>query len=356
MKGKNEEYFKKKLGALPRFPRKSPPYRIHWNWDITFQCNYRCSYCEVEKNQAQFDFREFDLGRWREIWDRIFDDYWCTHVRFAGGEPTIYPKFLELLGMLLEKHTVDITTNLGFDFRKFLKSVPPGRGLSVSASLHPEYAELEPFLEKVEYLHKNGYPATICYVGYPPHLEKILEYKKRVEGRRIYFKIIPFSGEYKGNPYPQSYTAGERRLLEGLAKDSADEHLNEMNTRWYEHLVVKEDEPEKKIKKGMLCRMGEMYAKIHPDGTVTRCCAGYHGQDSGVLGSILDKNFRLLDEAAPCSVSYQCPCFKAMAVGNEEEQWLPLWEALEHPVYRTELIREYVESLSKKSKKAARNE
>jgi MoaA/NifB/PqqE/SkfB family radical SAM enzyme len=225
--------------------------------------------------------------------------------------------------------------------------VPPDHGLSISSSFHPQFADFPAFLEKIKMLHFHGFPSTMSFVGYPPHLRLIPEYKKRVEAEHIYFKIIPFCGQYKGQWYPQSYTPEEKMLLEGFTKDSADQHLNDMNSRWYEWRVKKEDvEPESKIKKGRLCRMGQMYAKIHPDGSVTRCCAGTHGRDSGYLGSILDDNFRLLDDAEPCKIDYHCPCFKCMVIGQEEEKWLPLWEALEHPVYKTAYMKEYAEYLS----------
>lgn len=338
-----------KLKSMPKHPRLWPPYRVHWNWDIAFKCNYKCSYCEVIKREPEFTYQPVEIERWRKVWDRIFDLYWCTHVRFSGGEPSVYPGFWKLVGMLLEKHTVDVTTNLSFDIKEITDNVKPG-ALSISASFHPQFADMKEFLAKVKALHFGGYPSTISYVGYPPHLDKIPEYKKLVEGEHIYFKIIPFAGTYQGKQYPASYTPEEKRLLEGFAKDSKDEHLNEMNTRWYEWRVEKEEKPVSKIKRDAPCRMGQMYAKIHPDGTVTRCCAGYHGKESGVMGHILDPEFRLYDEAKPCSVAFPCPCFKCMVVGQEEDKWVPLWEALEHAEYKTAYMKEYAEFLEGKNK------
>lgn len=114
------EELKEKMKVLPKYPRINPPYKVHWNWDISFKCNYKCSYCEVVRRDEEFNSQIADTDQWKEVWDRIFENYWCTHVRFSGGEPTIYPNFLKFLGMLLEKHTVDITTNLSFDLNDFL--------------------------------------------------------------------------------------------------------------------------------------------------------------------------------------------------------------------------------------------
>lgn len=323
----------------PEFPRNAPPYRIHWNWEPTFHCNYRCSYCHNWKKAKDEKPVYTSLREWKKIWDRMFDKYWCCHVRFAGGEPTVYPDFFELLAILLEKHTVDITTNLSFDIDYFMKKVRPG-GISVSASYHPEFDDFDNFLNKVFYLHHNGYPSTIAYVAYPANLEKIKDFKSRAENKKIMFKIIPFSGEYKGKCYPRDYSIQEKMLMEGLSADSQNSHLNEINTRWYEWNVEKEKE--QITKKGKFCRMGQMYAIIHPDGMVSRCCArDKDGSFLEVLGSIFDPDLKLLDEPMPCP-SDNCPCFKSMLVGYEEDKWLPLWEALDHPVYKTEYIKNYL--------------
>lgn len=323
----------------PQFPRTAAPYRIHWNWEPTYDCNYKCSYCQYWSKGKKESYPEISINKWREIWDRIFDQYWCCHVRFAGGEPTVYPDFFNLLGILLKKHTVDITTNLSFDITSFTRKVKPG-GISISASFHPEFVDIHTFLEKVLFLHHHGYPSTIAYVAFPAHLEKMKYYKMTVEEKNIMFKIIPFSGEFKGRLFPRDYSEQEKMLMQNLATDSENTHLNQINSRWYDWNV--KQERDRIEKKGRLCRMGQMYAIIHPDGLVSRCCVrnkdGYFTQ---VLGHILDPKLRLLDFATECQAD-NCPCFKSMLVDYQEEKWLPLWEALEHPIYKTEYIKNYL--------------
>ncbi len=339
------------LNNPPQFPRTCPPYRIHWNWELSYRCNYRCSYCPYWEKGQRERYPDVSMQRWREIWDRIFEKYWSCHIRFSGGEPTIYPNFFDLVAILLEKNTVDITTNLSFDISQFMKKVKPG-AISVSASFHPEFSEIKTFLDKILFLHHNGYPSTICYVAYPPHIEKIPYFKSIVEEKKIMFKIIPYQGQWQGKHYPRDYTLRERSLLEGFSTDSQDTHQNEINTRWYEWNVKRENKV-KIEKKGKLCRMGQMYAIIHPDATVTRCCA--RGDDNSfveVMGSILDLDLRLLDSPQPCNAD-RCPCFKSMLVGYEEDKWLPLWESPQHPVYKTEYMKKFLE-LNKQDKHSAR--
>jgi MoaA/NifB/PqqE/SkfB family radical SAM enzyme len=317
--------------TLPDFRIPHPPYRVHWNWELSYRCNYTCSYCPWwEKGKEDKDV-PIEIGVWKDVWNRIFESYGCCHVRFSGGEPTIYPEFFELVRELLNMHTIDITTNLSFDLDGFLRRIRPG-GISISASFHPEFDHIDPFLEKVQFLHNSGYPSSIAYVAYPPHLEKVRFFKSKAEEKGIIFKVIPFNGEFKGKRYPQDYTVQERCLMEGVARDAANQRLNELNSRWLEWNVKRN--PGEKNKKGRLCRMGQMYAKIYPDHTVTRCCAlDEKGSPIGVLGNILDADFRLHDEPQPCQVQ-SCPCFKSMLVGDEEDKWVPLWEGPEHPLYK----------------------
>ncbi len=346
----NIEELKQKMKVLPKYPRLYPPYKVYWNWDISFKCNYKCSYCDVFGRNEDFNTQIADTDQWREVWNRIFDNYWCTHIRFSGGEPTIYPNFFSFLTMLLEKHTVDITTNLSFDLNKFLDKIKPG-AIYISASFHPEFTDFKTFFNKIKYLKAHDFSCSVAYVGYPPHLDKIPEYKKKFEDEQIQFKIIPFSGIYKEKRYPQAYDERERMLLKGFATDSKVKDVNDINKAWFQWRVEKEQNKETrdtKIKFGKLCRMGQMYARIYPDLTVTRCCAGHYGQHSGILGNLLDPNFKLLNEAQPCSVDFDCPCFKGMFVNDYEHNWRALWGSLDHPVYKLEYIKEYIKYLKTK--------
>jgi len=307
------------------FPKEYPPYRIFWNWELTHDCNYRCSYCETWRDDVKTP-EYVEPSEWKEIWDRIFDIYYTCLVRFSGGEPSVYPGFIDIVSAVAEKHSVDITTNLSFDVKEFVKKVTPGN-VAVSASFHSEFNDIHDFLERVLYLHNNGIISTICYVAYPPHLDRLQHYKSVVEEKNIMFKFLPFTGEYNGKKYPEEYTDEEKALMEDTAHAAKDETARELNTNWYEWNAEKRDS-EEGVQKTELCRMGQMYAMIHTDGHVTRCC----GAGSQVLGNIRDKDFRLLEDPMPCDVEH-CPCFKAMLVDNEAK-WKGMWDALPHKKYK----------------------
>lgn len=309
------------FNEVPKFPRKDPPYRVYWNWDITYECNYRCSYCIFWKDYKE-RYPSVENDRWKDIWNNIFEKYWCCHIRFSGGEPFIYPNFLDLIAILSEKHTVDVTTNLTFDMNLFLERVKPD-GITLSASFHPEFVGIDEFLDKVLLLNKKEFPTSVAYVAYPPHLADLERYKSTAERRGVLFKIIPFIGEFEGKKYPDNYDSEQKKLLEEAAVNTENQSQKELNAQWFNQNTDKKSMQEK------LCRMGQMYAKILPSGEVTRCC--HYKSDK--LGSIFDKEFRLLDEPAVCKTE-SCPCWKPMIVGYREDKYPILWEMPEHKVYK----------------------
>ena len=314
------EFYKsdKEKVYYPEYPRLDAPYRVFWNWEITYNCSYKCAYCPIwHKNDGRFI--NCNLKDWETVWDNIFDKYGSCHIRFSGGEPSTYPDFVDLLVMLSKKHTLEISTNLTFDITTFIKKINHEQ-IVISSSFHPEFISLEIFLEKVLLLRKNGYDISVTCVAYPPYLEKLRISKSKIEEKGIKFTIQHFTGQYLGRTYPDSYTGEESSFLNELAVTSLNNVANVKIQQW---------RSEERRTNGMLCRMGQMYAKIFPDGRVYRCCS----DKSKYLGNILDKNFKLLDKPEPCE-SESCPCWKSMLVGCEEDKWLPLWSYPEHKIYK----------------------
>lgn len=68
-----------------------------------------------------------------------------------------------------------------------------------------------------------------------------------------------------------------------------------------------------------ICRMGENYAFIKPNGDVERCCKDH----SISLGNIIKKTFRLLEEPVECNIE-DCYCWRRMLFG-EEKKWTKYW-------------------------------
>lgn len=293
---------KKEVKILPR--ALISPYQVFFSWYINNECNYKCSYC-LPENIKTINIK---MERWFEIWDKIFDRYGCCHIDISGGEPFLYPSFIELIKYLSQKHTLQFSTNLSWDIKPFIENIKPRRA-RIGASLHPEFVNFKEFLEKLKALKEKGFNIWVNYVGYPPILKFMSEYKRDVEEQRISFSILPFSGEYNGRAYPQGYTEEEKQLLMIF-----DDAVNKNTIEW-------RTEKGRNNTKGELCRMGQMYARIYPDGEVHRCC----NKDVLRLGNLVDGTFSLLEEPMPCE-SDNCLCWKCMLV-DKEDYWQNYWRA-----------------------------
>jgi MoaA/NifB/PqqE/SkfB family radical SAM enzyme len=57
---------------------------------LTNICDLKCSYCFAPKNKATLDYNT--LAQWIEE----LDQHGCLGVGFGGGEPTLYPKLIDL--------------------------------------------------------------------------------------------------------------------------------------------------------------------------------------------------------------------------------------------------------------------
>ena len=311
-----------------KFYRLPSLHKVYWNWEITYRCNYQCSYCKfwkIEENQNYIKIKKLI-----RIWENIFNKYGCCHIRFSGGEPTIYPNFFELLAELSQMHTIDITTNLNFNIDNLIRRVNP-EPLTISPSFHPEFDNIHDFLEKAVKLRQHGFQVSgISYVAYSPHLNNLKAIMEITERNNMEFKIIPFHGTFQGRTFPNEYSDTEKRLL----KDAAEASINkELNFQWLSWCVDKVDfnsNGKSSRNTPRLCRMGQLYARITPEGVVTRCCIPEKGDNK--IGNIFDDDFKLLNEPALCWIE-NCPCFKAMIAGKEK-YWLQFWGTPRHHIYK----------------------
>jgi len=299
------------------FRKEIAPYRVFFTWGMHYQCNYKCSYCNTPKPEDHF-FNEKEKNRaiylgvqeWLQVWDNIYKKYGSCRIRLDGGEPSIYPSFNELVTAISQQHLLQINTNLSFDLQNFAKKVSPDR-VRIDASFHPEFVTLEDFLHKILILNEHRFKIVVSCVAYPPFLERIEEYKQPFENLHIPFIIHPLSGELNGKIYPRDYEMEEISKIYNFDEAS--------------RLIMCWKKGENKTVKGKLCRMGQIYGRIYPNGDVYRCCA-----DGGMLklGNICEDTFQLLDNPLPCECE-NCPCWKCMIVGEEERwisQWLDDWE------------------------------
>ena len=301
-----------KIIAPPDFRKDLQPHHVFFTWEITHKCNYQCSYCSLRLEKElgkEPDTVYLSSEEWLIIWRRVYDKYGSCELHLTGGEPFIYPHFMEMISKVVKMHTFECSTNLFWEVDDFIENVSSDRA-RVGVSFHPEIVDYDKFLEKAVRLKRAGFEVWMNYVAYPPIMESMETCKKLAHQEGIDMSILPFNGEYKGKKYPDEYTQEEREFLNKVAGKSI---VVKKTMDW---ALNKEQQREKKTK---ICRMGQMYARIHPDGRVDRCC----GDKAQKLGNIIDNTFSLLDEPLPCE-SKDCRCWRCMVVG-EEERWASHW-------------------------------
>lgn len=72
---------------------------------LTNRCNLKCTFCFQDKSKVP---GSLDLDGWLKLVDQL-PDY--AHVTLTGGEPLMFPGFLEILQAVAERHTVNIISN-----------------------------------------------------------------------------------------------------------------------------------------------------------------------------------------------------------------------------------------------------
>lgn len=323
-----------------------PPNKCFFTWDIHYECNFRCSYCffcnswEEEKKKNRYP----GLDKWKKIWDDIYNKYGQGHIHISGGEPFCYPDIFELTIYLIKNFTVEFDTNLSFDVGKFMSLIGPEK-VKISASFHPQFSNFEEHLVKIKKLIEAGYDLGINYVAHPTQLEKMAYYKEKLAEICVNLDVMPFRGIYNGKIYPKNYTEEEKKIIQDTDKNTAPRMLEAYQSQEEDKNVekmtpkyIEEENQQLSIEKNVpydstahyaktnkhyhrLCRMGQMYTKIHPNGDAYRCCLI---QPEGLLGNLIDGTFKFYEQPKLC-VYDKCPCWVAMIL-NEENNWLFHWK------------------------------
>ena len=322
--------------------QKSAPYRCIFTWVMSPKCNYNCTYCSVRlfEHVKENIVDDKNINEIIDSWKNIYDKYGSSRIRLTGGEPSIYPNFFKILSVLSKYHRLQLGTNLSFDVNKFCDVSDP-ETIRVDASLHCEYVKLEDFIKKIEILKNNKYKVSVSYVAYPDFIKNITNVKKIIESMNIPFLVHPFSGIYKGKIYPLSYTEEERRKISMLDMKNTIEFKNrekingieenyfDRNNKFIDFDNIKKINElkknlylkNKKDDKYKMCKMGQMYAYIYPNGNTYRCCSSFN---ENYLGNLFDKSISLLEKAEKCYDINNCKCWRCMVLG-EESRWLHTW-------------------------------
>lgn len=188
-----------------------------FTWDVHYKCNYNCTYCFLHSEPETTGIKANYLGlqKWVEIWEGIYKKYGPAQISITGGEPFIYPDFIDLIAALQKWHTFEFSTNLSWDVDEFVRKVKPER-VRINSSFHPEFINIRDFINKLLLLRKNNFQASVTVVAYPPFLKDIEGYKNVFDQEGLSLIIFPYRGPYQDKKYPEAYTDDEKDTLKKL--------------------------------------------------------------------------------------------------------------------------------------------
>ena len=276
-------------------------------WYFVKECNFKCTYCKIGRANADRSMarriRKTIKKRFKALTNPPGDPLkesskiikllkneagkkWS--IGLTGGEPFMYPNFVQLCEKLTEHFSIYVDTNLSITarVREFAKKISPDRVDYFYISTHIAERErrnqVDDFIRNILLLKEYGFNYRVNYVLQPTLLDRFMKDYDYFQSRGVTLLPKPFMGTFQGKRYPRDHTDHEKRML------------LKYNPNFYDEIPIKS--------RGIKCDAGKYFVRITPNGKVVRCVG-----DKTVLGHI-SKGVRFNKEAEPCKVD-TCPCF-----------------------------------------------
>ncbi|MFC2092226.1 radical SAM protein [Elusimicrobiota bacterium] len=217
-------------------------------------------------------------------------------VVIYGGEPFLYPDFINICLKLTQFFKVEILTNLSLsnEIREFSDKVDPSR-IIIRTSTHIEERliknNIEEYVDNILLLRKKGFSVYPGYVLHPELWSRFEDDSRYFISRGIKLYPTAYKGWYGMKMYPNAYSAKERAFISE----------NNPGLRFYPVSL-----------KGIECDAGRRYILIDEGGTVYRCA-----NDFTVIGN-MDDSVNFYNTSIPCKV-HMCSCQGLDLIGNKAE-------------------------------------
>src|SRR6476619_7665059 len=99
-------------------------YDVEADFVLLTTCNFRCNYCFIPVADLSIKLR---VHATNEAWQEAFDatgKRWLIHL--TGGEPFVYPNFVDLCARLSQRHFISINSNLAHaSVERFASEIDP---------------------------------------------------------------------------------------------------------------------------------------------------------------------------------------------------------------------------------------
>lgn len=302
------------MGAKVEFKNNGKDKNFFISIVLLTKCNFKCPYCYTTYplyniksflNRPKNKFRDVEIEEIAKTFDKIKRN---NVIVIDGGEPFLFPRFIELCKLLTRNNRIQILTNMTHkNIKRFADEVNPKGVRFIRATLHIEELEkhnlIQQFIDNFYYLKNKGFKVTVRYVMYPPYFRRFKTDYELFKSKGITIEPKPFEGHYHLRKYPQAYTKKQKQLI----KDYSTPHLD----KYLKKGIVESSRNFKDRK----CLAGVNSIHIKTDGSVYRC-----RDDKKSLGNLISGRVRILDKPEKCRIR-TCPCLGIgiMSTGLIEE-------------------------------------
>lgn len=203
-------------------------YDIEADWNLLDTCSYCCSYCYVpavrrpERPPVTASIQSIAA---------LFNDSgltWLLHI--TGGEPFLYPRFVELCQILTQRHAITVNTNLSLaGVQEFATSIAPERVSFVNCGLHIQQREqrnaVSDFIEALRLLQQRGFVVMISYVIAPELFDSFQTHYSFFLRNGIVLIAKALQGYHDRKPYRVSYTPEQRQAFLFLSQQAKEQSI-----------------------------------------------------------------------------------------------------------------------------------
>jgi MoaA/NifB/PqqE/SkfB family radical SAM enzyme len=243
-------------------------------------CNYGCEYCPFAKRQQTAAELAIDdkhsLNRFA-TWIENHSEHEFSILFTPWGEALIhsgYQQTLTDLSHLPNVRKVAIQTNLSCSL-DWITQANRDR-IALWSTFHPDWSDLDRFLEKCYFLHHQQIRFSVGIVGFSQHKSAIASLRQKLPPD-VYLWINAVKAELP------NLAQSDRAFFQSI------DPLYELNTQHYPSL-------------GKSCQAGQTVISVDGDGALRRC---HFIQD--VVGNIYDCDFEKALSARPCT-NETCHC------------------------------------------------
>lgn len=253
-------------------------------WTPTTVCNYSCSYCPSWSHDGKY--------RWPKEYKNLikFINTWRNDseltIDILGGEPTLWPDFHIFCDDIIKSSShftkIIFSSNGSRSLRYWEEFSAPVTNIGLS--FHPEFADIDHFINVVNVLH-NRYPLTIYLMLVYPHLECIKSIYEKLKDYNVNVTIMSVVNKTTND---HSGIISKFQEYDDFAKTTFTNKSILPEKMLYYRTYVSDGIDEIPIKvqnfinegkdkfKGWDCFMGRDTLNIHPNGDIygSSCSSG----------------------------------------------------------------------------------